>query len=68
MHPGSTLIAKFRSQKRLSSENGGRESCGAGVDMPGELAEKLWKPGAGPRASIPELSAAGRPPITTVGG
>lgn len=69
MHPGSTLIAKFKSQKELSSDNGGRELGGAGVDMPEELVEKLRRPGAGegPWASPPELPETGKPPIIRVG-
>lgn len=69
MFPGSTLIVRFGSQKELSSESEGSQSIGAGVDMPGELAEKASKPGAGeePQASVPELSAKGRPPTTKVG-
>lgn len=57
MHPGPTLIVKFSSQKGLSGKDGTGEPGGAGMDMPGELAEKLRKPGAGEEHRPPFLSS-----------
>lgn len=59
VHPRSTLTLKFSScyQKGLSGKAGAGEPGGAGMDMPGEHAEKLWKPCAGEGHRPPFLSS-----------